>query len=56
MWELETKGRGIWVEMCFGQGFNGICTWESFGIPKSISVSLDVLDAYLSGVLRKTLP
>ena len=55
-WELEMKGREIWVEVCFGQGLNGICTWESIGIPKPTSVSLGVLDAYLSDVLHKTLP
>ena len=27
------------------RGHKGICTWESFGIPKTISVSPGVLDA-----------
>ena len=38
------------------RGHKEICTWESFGIPKSNSVSPGVLDAYLSGVQCRTLP
>ena len=53
-WELETKGLHQVIKCVLDRGHKGICTWESFGIPKSNSVSLGALYAYLSGVQRRT--
>ena len=55
-WEDEMKGLGHGRKCVQDRGHKRICTWESFGNPKIKSVSLGVLDAYLSGVQRRTLP
>ena len=55
-WEFETRGLGHGWDKVLDEGHKGICTLGVDWNPKPFSVNPGVLDAYLSGVQRRTLP
>ena len=50
---IGNEGSAQGQKCVLDRGHKGICTWESFGIPKSNSVCPYALYAYLSGVQRR---